>query len=599
MNDATVEMLAAAIEYAERGWRVFPVHGLRADGQCDCGSRSCQSIAKHPCIKSWTEEATIDACKIVDWWEQFTTANVGIVTGQASHIAVLDVDDSDALGGWSSETLTARTPRGFHFYYALNGVPAKNSAGKLGPKLDVRGEGGYVVAPPSIHATRAHYHWVNPGAPLETVPHWLLVSNPIPNGHRNDGLFKIAAAMRGRGQTEQAILDELLRVNEERCAPPLSQLEVLQIRDSVTRYQQKTAEQGGGSVGAVLRAVSDIQAQKVSWLWPGRIPLGKLSLFAGDPGLGKSLVTNDIAARTTRGSEWPDGATNDQPGSVIILSAEDDAADTIRPRLEAAGAVLSKVHILQAVRRAKPNGETTLDHFSLQTDLVALQDAVASLDDARLIVIDPISAYLGGIDSHKNAQVRALLAPLAGLASGLQTAIVAIDHLNKSMLPALYRPGGSIAFVAAARAVWLFAKNPDDAAQRLMLPGKLNLAPDQTGLGYSIKETNQGIAAVVWGETVNRSAETVLQPETAEAQSERSECEEAMDWLRERLSAGPVPQREIKKDALAEGLAWRTVRRAKQAIGVRAEKDSFKGGWYWHLPPARGASLREVVEGGQ
>ena len=96
----------------------------------------------------------------------------------------------------------------------------------------------------------------------------------------------------------------------------------------------------------------------------------------------------------TRGREWPDGTTNDHPGSVIILSAEDDPGDTIRPRLEVAGADLNKVHVLKAVRRSKPTGGTSLESFSLETDLVALQDAAASLDDARLILLDPISAYL-------------------------------------------------------------------------------------------------------------------------------------------------------------------------------------------------------------
>lgn len=349
------------------------------------------------------------------------------------------------------------------------------------------------------------------------------------------------------------------------------------------------------SSDVVLRRVSEIPAQKVSWLWPGRIPLGKLTLFAGDPGLGKSLVTLDIAARVTRGREWPDGTANSQPGSVIILSAEDDAADTIRPRLEAADADLSKVHILQAVRRAKADGDATLDQFSLETDLVALQDAVASLDDVRLILIDPFSSYLGSTDSHVNSKVRGLLAPLAGLASVLQIAVIAVDHLNKSNLPALYRPGGSIAFVAAARAVWLFAKNPDDAAQRLMLPGKLNLAADQTGLSYTVIEATHGVAAVAWGGTVERSPDAVLEPEPAEARSERLE---AMDWLMDRLSRGPVSSEHIKADARAAGLAWRTVRRAKDALGCHSKKESFEGGWSWRLP-FKGASLREVAEDAQ
>jgi len=124
---------------------------------------------------------------------------------------------------------------------------------------------------------------------------------------------------------------------------------------------------------------------------------------------------------------------------VIILSAEDDPADTIRPRLEAAEADLSRAHILQAVRRAKPNGETSLDHFSLETDLLALQDPVVSLGDVQLILIDPISAYLGGTDSHVNAKVRGLLSPLAEIVSALDVAALAVTHLNKNTSSALYR----------------------------------------------------------------------------------------------------------------------------------------------------------------
>lgn len=198
-----------------------------------------------------------------------------------------------------------------------------------------------------------------------------------------------------------------------------------------TMYDRTAAE--GVAPGPVLCRVCDIQRQELRWLWPGRIPLGKLTLFAGDPGLGKSFVTLDIGARITRGRGWPDrAATSCEPASAIILSAEDDPADTIRPRLEAADADLSKVHILQAVRRAKPNGETSLEHFSLETDLVALQDAVASLGDVRLIVIDPISAYLGGTDSHVNTRVRGLLSPLAEIASALGVATLAVTHLNKN-----------------------------------------------------------------------------------------------------------------------------------------------------------------------
>src|ERR1700722_12568049 len=273
--------------------------------------------------------------------------------------------------------------------------------------------------------------------------------------------------------------------------------------------------------GAVLRRVSDIPRQELRWLWSGRILLGKLTLFAGDPGLGKSFVTLDIASRVTRDGQWPDSdQPKGAPGSVIVLSAEDDPADTIRPRLEAAGADLTKVHILQAVRRQKPNGESKLEPFSLETDLLSLQDAALSLGDVRLVVIDPISAYLGDTDSHVNAKVRSLLNPLAEFASGLGVAVLAVTHLNKSVSSAMYRATGSIACVAAARAVWLFAKSPDDPRCRLMLPGKMNLAPDQTGLSYTLNDKGAGVAAVAWGEPVRLSADEVLQPEAVGEKSE-------------------------------------------------------------------------------
>ena len=337
--------------------------------------------------------------------------------------------------------------------------------------------------------------------------------------------------------------------------------------------------------GAVLRRMSEIEAQKLAWLWPGRIPLGKMTLFAGDPGLGKSFVTLDIVARVTQGAKWPDGARNDLAGNVILLSAEDDPSDTIRPRLEAAGADLDKVHILEAVRHIKPNGESSLDHFSLQTDITALQDAAVSRD-VRLIVIDPISAYLGSTDSHVNAKVRGLLAPLTALAQTLRFSLVIVDHLSKSNRPALYRPNGSIGFTAAARAVWFFAKDPDAAEQRLMLPGKLNLAPEQTGLGYALKQSEPGIVAVAWGEAVTMTADSVLQPEAAE---ERSERLEAADWLREHLAAGPVSAKQLKKDANSAGLSWITVRRAQELLGIKPGKNGFDGGWSWQLPTSEDA----------
>jgi hypothetical protein len=221
---------------------------------------------------------------------------------------------------------------------------------------------------------------------------------------------------------------------------------------------------------------------------------------------------------------------------------------------------------------------------------------VCAVTEPRISSVELVSDFWGDGSSARicfggwqygfarQCQVKSLLSPLAEFASSLGLAVLAVTHLNKSVSSAIYRASGSIAFVAAARAVWLFARDPDDPGQRLMLPGKMNLAPDQIGLSYRLLDEKAGGVTVLWGEPISRSADAVLQLEAAEDKSERFE---AMEWLQERLSDGcPVSQREIRADAKASGIAWRTLRRAKDSLGVSSEKQGFKGGWHWQLPEA-------------
>jgi putative DNA primase/helicase len=231
----------------------------------------------------------------------------------------------------------------------------------------------------------------------------------------------------------------------------------------------------------VTVCLANVQPEPLHWLWPGRIPLGKLTLIAGDPGLGKSFVTLDVAARVSSGTPWPDLPDEETAsGSVILLSAEDDLADTIRPRLDAAGADAARVVALKGVLLPESAGVT---HFSLAMDIPQLEEVILQVEDVRLVVIDPVTAYLGRADGHKNAEIRGLLAPLAELASAHRVSVVCVTHLNKAAgTKALYRAMGSLAFAAAARAVWLVTRDKDDPARRLMLPAKMNLAPEVTGL---------------------------------------------------------------------------------------------------------------------
>jgi hypothetical protein len=205
----------------------------------------------------------------------------------------------------------------------------------------------------------------------------------------------------------------------------------------------------------ISHRASDIQPERLEWVWPGRIARGKVALLGGPPGLGKSQVTANIAAIVSSGGEWPCGEGRAPQGGVLILSAEDGIADTIVPRLIAAAADLEQVHIIAAATRPDGTGRRT---FSLKTDVDLLERLAQEAGSVRLIIIDPISAYMGGADGNGNVETREVLEPLAEMANRLGIAVVAVTHLNKGGAgnqSALNRFAGSIAFVAAARSAYL------------------------------------------------------------------------------------------------------------------------------------------------
>ena len=341
----------------------------------------------------------------------------------------------------------------------------------------------------------------------------------------------------------------------------------------------------------VVRCAADIQPEPVEFLWPGRIAIGKQSLIAGEVGLGKSQITMSMAAAVTTGGPWPCGEGLAPLGSVIFLSAEDGASDTIVPRLMAAGADLTKVHIVTAVRDDDGKGQRA---FNLQSDLGELEAEIKRRRDVRLVNIDPISSYLGPkVDSHVNAAVRGVLEPVGEMASRLRVAVVSVTHPPKGTgTTAINRFIGSIAFVAAARAAFMVTRDADDAERRLLLPVKNNLAPLGKGLAFRLEQCivgdrDKGIvaSAVAWESSpVDISADAALQAADAQVSGGTSAVAEAEEFLRDILAAGPIPQKEVKDAAGGHGLAWRTVQRAKARLRVRATKDGMDGGWSWSLP---------------
>jgi putative DNA primase/helicase len=352
---------------------------------------------------------------------------------------------------------------------------------------------------------------------------------------------------------------------------------------------EKFAAQNSGSEvftpTLISICIADVEAKPIEWLWPGKIALGKVCMIAGDPGLGKSLVTLDMASTVSKGGRWPVDGSRAPLGDVLLLTVEDDIADTIRPRLDAAGADVRRVHAISMIRDRDSHGQPTVRSVSIKRDLVLLAEKLLTLPHCKLIVIDPISAYLDGTDSHNNAEVRGALAPLADLASKHNVAVVCVTHLNKGATgSAMYRTVGSIGFTALARCVFAVAKDLENSNRRLVIPVKNNLGNDQFGLAYEIHVSELNAPYVVWEpEAITISADDAL---TNNRDDETLERSAAAGFLKDLLSAGPMTAKEIRRSADDAGHAWRTVQRARIKLGIEPRRTGYGPGskYIWDLP---------------
>ena len=342
-------------------------------------------------------------------------------------------------------------------------------------------------------------------------------------------------------------------------------------------------EQG---VGPVLVCMADVEPREVSWLWPNRIPTGRLSLIVGRPGEGKSFVGVDIAARVSRGACWPDGSVCPE-GSVILMAAEDDPHDTIRRRLDAQNANVTKVHLLTAVRRQKDGSREQLISLA---DVDAIEQALQNVPDCKLVVIDPIGSYLGGkVDAHRDNQVRAVLAPIAALASKYEVAILVVMHRRKGAGAfADEQALGSVGFVAISRIVWHVARDPEDDERRLLLAGKTNLAGESDGLAFSIEGDP---VRLVWEpEPVKLRADDVLALERPGRKPgpNPEALDAAKEWLQKALAAGPRLQKELLREWKEQGGSKRTLDRAKMELKIHSSRNTIPGEWFWDLPLKEG-----------
>lgn len=334
-----------------------------------------------------------------------------------------------------------------------------------------------------------------------------------------------------------------------------------------------------------LIRMSTVTLTNINWLWPERIALGKITVIAGEPGVGKSQISAYLSAAVSKGLLWPDVPEHCPLGSVVILSAEDEPADTIGPRLVAAGADLDKCHVLEAVRD-EHNGKIKERGFNLVEDVQRLGRVLDSLGDARLVVIDPITAYLGNTDSHNNAEIRGVLAPLAEIAAQRSVAIVLVTHFNKSNgQSATARVIGSIGLIAAARGGFAATKDETNPDVRHFLPIKNNIGNDKTGLSYIIEEVVVNVdirtSRVVW-QVGTVDAHGILNPPPATKPTTQNE---AAKWLREYLDGKTVVASEVIAEGQAAGFNKSAINRAADMLRMVRKKRPVKdGGWDWTLP---------------
>lgn len=453
-----LEVLKTALHLVSKGLFVAPVC-VHHKGWYKCNKgKNCPHPGKVPQLAHGYIEASNDEVVVREWFTyKYKGYNVGIAVGREFGVLVIESDVRDggdidlkdlqsSYGSFPNTFVVGSGSGGQHHYFVYPDSEQNMPTGHfhdLGlpyKGLEIKSKGG-MVAPPSIHDSGNTYVFISePDAPIAYMPAWLY---------------------------------ELLE-------PKPKEL------NSAKMYYPGTF-------------FSDITSRDITWLWKDRIPLGKLSILDGHPGLGKSLVTLFIAARVTKGQDMPDGSRAMQ-GGVILISLEDDASDTIRPRLEAAGADLTKCLDLSTVRyQDKELGELQECPFTIPRDLEVLEAEILRTGSV-FVTIDPLMAVLDPqLKARDDQDVRRALTPLARLAERTGSAILIVRHLNKSNSDnALIRGAGSMGIIGAARSGMMIAEDPDDSDRRIFAMTKNNLKRRADNLVYTILENQNKQPYIEW-----------------------------------------------------------------------------------------------------
>lgn len=649
LNETT--QLMAALDYQSRGWAVIPVWAAEEcmDGLCTYAP-NCTDVGKHARVK-WKSIKTTSEGAVRGWWRNWPNANIGALTGRRSGFDVIDVDPKNggSYGALKDKFLDMPEPHvctgggGQHIYinHPLTpedhekGVRTSSSLNKVFglPGIDYRGDGNYIIAPPSGHEFGTRYEWISDPAgelPMmrdaavgewgeeerkakkktskktpKKMPKKMPKKKDKPTGRSTEyGLSKLALAqakMRTAAVNETGRHDELLRMarllggcipehlTEDKAFDGLRKtaLEVMgeereseierTINDGLDAGMDEPLEEEEEETDDELLDMptfEDVPLVNTKWLWEQRIPLGVLSTIAGDGDRGKSTLSLLLAAKVTRGEL--EGDLYGKPQRVLISTVE-DGKRVIAPRLRAAGADMSMVRTLSA---AGPM-QFPQDAERLSRKLTA--------SGAVLLIIDPFLGHFGGNDSHKETDVRAALNPLVKLAEDFDVAVVGLQHFNKGNGSATQRLSGSTAWRNIVRSVLICERAPETVTEGdyVVAPEKSNLAKGRPpALAYNIVDTVAGQDAdgvnVGVGVAQFRGEVDVDVNELLAARPRPKKQDAAKDWLREMLQPGPVTVSAVVESGTNRNHSRRTLERARNELGVSSTKHTDH--WDWSLP---------------
>ena len=571
-----METLNAALQYAAMGLRIFPVkHGTKGAPIKEGG----KVIGSGQLLKSWKTEATTQENTIKAWWQKWPDADVCIVTGGGLTVVDLDVKHPPASGedtlidwqmqnGFFPMTRECRTGSGGkHLYFWTSGT-FKSRNGFM-PGVDIKSEGGYVVAPPSCNSG-GQYTWLNdlPIAPAnENVLAFLsgrgLRGKPMketPEGNRDNTMLAQTYKLAHDFSNREEALQIALAMNQK-CSPPLDEAVVKSQLDRAYAKVQKEKK-------AKVITLSEIKPEKVEWLWYPYIPLGKITIVAGDSGIGKTFFESAIAAIVSTGRPFPGGSEKRAPRIVCVQNSEDGLADTIVKRLMAAGADLNNVMTIDP-------GDNPLSFADPR-----IEDFMKEYRPA-VMIFDPFQSFFGaGVDLNRSNETRPVFDNLLRLAQKYKVAVILIMHLSKmTKASAKNRVLGSVDVVGAVRSVLIVAKHPTVEGQIVVCHEKSNLAPSGRSLCYHIENS-----AVKWGDFCELSADDCLL-KRQKAKAPKTKLEMAIEFLESRLAVcGKVRVEEMTEIAEKMEISYKTFQRAKEKLGLIDEKEGFAGDVFWKLP---------------